>query len=102
MEYNFLSIIATFLVFFGYFPEFYTTITKKSNDVGNIYIWLIWTISSLFSVVHCILIEEYYVMTTHIVILLMNFLTFLLKYYYLYYYKDVQDTDEYEDEDKNI
>jgi len=98
MDYTFLSIMASVLVVIGYLPEFYSIIKNKSKDVGNIYIWIIWTTSSSLSVIYCILIEEYYVMVTNIIILLMNFLTFLLKYYYLHYYKEIENEDLSQDQ----
>lgn len=97
MDYTFLSIMASVLVVIGYLPEFYTIIVYKNKEVGNMYIWIIWTTSSSLSVIYCALIKEYYVMVTNVIILLMNFLTFLLKYYYLHCYKEIQNEVENKD-----
>ena len=88
MNYFFLSIISSIFVILGYIPEFYTIITYKKKDVGNVYIWLIWTTGNTFSITYCILIHEYYIMATNIIILLMNFSIFILKYYYLHIYEE--------------
>ena len=88
MNYYFLSIIASIFVILGYIPEFYTIITCKKKDVGNIYIWLIWTTGNVFSIAYCVMISEYYIMATNIIILFMNFSVFMLKYYYLYIYQE--------------
>lgn len=55
MNYFFLSIIASVFVILGYIPEFYTIITCKKKDVGNVYIWLIWTTGNTFSIAYCVL-----------------------------------------------
>ena len=88
MNYFFLSIMATTLVILGYMPEFYTIITCKKKDVGNVYIWLIWTTGNTFSIAYCVLIQEYYIMATNIIVLIMNFSIFMLKYYYLHIYEE--------------
>jgi len=86
MAYYYLSILSSVFIFTGYLPELYHVIISKQATLGNIYIWLIWCMASLLSIIYCLLNEEYYVMTTHIVVFTMNGTTFSLKYYYAYIY----------------
>ena len=84
MPFIYLSIIASILVVIGYIPEIYSIYRSKKADIENIYIWLIWSCASIFSISFCILNEEYYVMSTYIIIFIMNSTTLLLKLYYFY------------------
>jgi hypothetical protein len=99
MRYISLSIIASILVIIGYIPEIKNIIKTKSATIDNLYIWLIWSTGSIFSITFCFLNEEYYAMSTHVIIFTMNSTTLLIKFYY--YKKSlnknnslfIQDTD---------
>jgi hypothetical protein len=83
-KYIYLSIIASIFVVVGYIPEFINILKTKQSTIENLYIWLIWSCGSIFSITFCAINEEYFAMSTHVIIFSMNSSTFLLK---LYYYK---------------
>jgi CDP-diglyceride synthetase len=84
MPFIYLSIIGSILVIIGYIPEIYYIIKHKKADIENIYIWLIWSCASIFSLSYCLLNNQFYVMATYIIIFIMNTSTLLIKLYYFY------------------
>lgn len=84
MNYQYLSIMSSSLAVVGYIQELYFIIIYRKSKKSNIFIWLIWIISSGLRILYCGLNKNYLIMINFILNFFFCCVSFTLNIYFLY------------------
>ena len=95
IEIKYISLTGTILCIIGYLPEIYTlceAIYYKIEQKTKSDIWSIWILSSMFTAIYAIMLNDTFIKINALTILILNIVVFSLKREYINNLKKIKQT----------